>query len=583
MSVKRLLGFAGAAYHRLCFSSLALTPRRDLRHSSSQLLDDSLFNVPTPIPQIAPGREIESPPLELILPKAAPQGERRLVANRQLMMAVTLAAYCGVIFVGVSHHEPWADEAHAWLLSRDLGYRYLVFRQLAYEGHPPLWGTLLWIANHWLHLPYQALGWIGGLCAISGCWFFCRYSPFPLFVRLLFPFTYFMAFQYAIVARPYVLLPLFTFAAAHFFEEAGWRPWKFVAASSALVMLCASGVMIAVGLVAARIWYSFRAWADIPSVTRRTLIGSLVVFSIILALIAYVNWPPPDRITARHLANLRLPVRSADETTFGLAFLPRDISAAFVGSFVPSLAFLLVIAAWCAYRRRFLSFVLPMALVLAFFVKVYGNLWHSGALAMIAVAAVWIAFPLPAKCSNRMASTLNALMLLGVVGFLAINLNWTARTVWMDYFGAYSGSADAASFLHSVGANHNSTCGFGFHSSAVQPYFQESIFKNWPQGESFWRFEQGNHTDEECYGAEWVVGSICCTFEIGKQSFWANDRMLRMHGYFPAHVSRGAMFFEGHEVEPTDFVVYRAASAESFGGKLVFVRQLRGPHLSTCP
>jgi len=24
-------------------------------------------------------------------------------------------------------------------------------------------------------------------------------------------------------------------------------------------------------------------------------------------------------------------------------------------------------------------------------------------------------------------------------------------------------------------------------------------------------------------------------------------------------------------------------SAESFGGKLVFVRQLRGPHLSTCP
>jgi hypothetical protein len=24
-------------------------------------------------------------------------------------------------------------------------------------------------------------------------------------------------------------------------------------------------------------------------------------------------------------------------------------------------------------------------------------------------------------------------------------------------------------------------------------------------------------------------------------------------------------------------------SAESFGGKVVFVRQLRGPHLSTCP
>ena len=35
------------------------------------------------------------------------------------------------LVVGITHHEPWADEAQAWLLSRDLSYRYLVFHQIA--------------------------------------------------------------------------------------------------------------------------------------------------------------------------------------------------------------------------------------------------------------------------------------------------------------------------------------------------------------------------------------------------------------------------------------------------------------------
>lgn len=509
------------------------------------------MNAPRLIPQIAPADgENETPRLQLILSKKAAPGDKVFAARRSTTL-MTLAMYCGVILVGVAHHEPWADEAHAWLLSHNLGYRYLVFRQLAYEGHPPLWGTILWVANHWFHLPYQALGWIGGLCAIAGCWFFCRHSPFPLFVRALFPFSYFMAFQYAIVARPYVLLPLLTFAAARSFEEAGERPWRFVAANSALALLCASGVMMAVGLMAARAWYSFRSWAEVPTSTRKKLLGALIVFGIVVGFVAYVNWPPADRVTAR-------PERGADETTFGLTFLPRDISVAFLGSYIPSLALLLVVGAWCAYRRRFLAFLVPTALVLAFFVEVYGNLWHSGALVMTAVAAAWIAFPLPARSTGKIASALNVLMLLGVVSFLAINLYWTAATLAMDYSQPYSGSIDAVNFLRSVGANHNSTCGFGFHTSAIQPYFQESIFKNWPDGESFWRFEQGNRNDESCHGAEWVVAPICCTYESGKQKFWEQDQTIRSFGYFPAHVSRGAMFFEGRKVEPTDFVVYRA-------------------------
>jgi len=476
-----------------------------------------------------------------------------LSVGRQFTLVSTLAAYSTLLLVGITHHEAWADEAEAWLSARDLGYRYLVFHELRYEGVPPLWPTILWIANHWFHLPYQSIGWIGGLCALAGCWFFCRYSPFPLWIRVLFPFTYFMAFQYAMVARPYVLLPLFAFMAAYFFADAERRPWRFVAATSALAMLCAMGTMFAMGLVAARTWYAFRSWDDVAKPMKK-MTAALAVFVMVVVLIAVVNWPAADG-AATKLG--RPPTYGDSGGNSGFQSLPYEIVVAFFGSLIPSLAFLVVVGAWCACRRRFLACALPLALLLAFFVKVVGSLWHCGALTLIVMAALWIAWPLPAKGRAKLGRTLNALVLVGLACLFAVHIYWTARTLEMDYSRPYSGSLDAANFLRSVGADRSSTCGFGFHSVAIQPYFREGIFKNWPRGQSFWRPDMGNRNDESCDRAKWVVLPRCCTFDSAKQVYFRQDRSLRSWGYLPVHVSKGAMFFEGREVEPTDFIIYQ--------------------------
>jgi len=469
--------------------------------------------------------------------------------SRQFTMVTTLAVYCTVILVGITHHEPWADEAQAWLLSRDLGYRYLVFHQLAYEGHPPLWPTILWVANHWFHLPYQSLGWIAGLYAIAGCWFFVRYSPFPAVIRVLLPFTYFIAFQYAIVARPYVLLPLFAFSAAHFFAGAERRPWRFIAATSALALLSAHGVMLALGLTASRAWYSFRSWKEIPVDARKQLLGAAIVFCIVIAFVARVNWPPSDRYFARF-------DRPANEN-FGLAVLPAVISNAFFGSIVPSIAFLLVVGGWCACRRRFLPFALPTVLLLLLFTKVYANYWHCGVLTLIVLTALWIAWPMHPNEARGPERVLYALVLFGVISLSVVQVYWSARTLAMDYSGPYSGSLDAANYLRSVGADASSTCGFDYNSVAVQPYFRESIFGNFPHGESFWRSEISNTVDQSCHNAQWLVGPIAGPPGKAEQDFSQADRLVRSLGYVPVHVSKGSMFFEGREVAPTDFVIYR--------------------------
>ena len=56
---------------------------------------------------------------------------------------LVLLIYIISISVVIVKHEPWADEAQAWLLARDSGLFELLFKRLRYEGHPGLWYLIL--------------------------------------------------------------------------------------------------------------------------------------------------------------------------------------------------------------------------------------------------------------------------------------------------------------------------------------------------------------------------------------------------------------------------------------------------------
>ena len=56
--------------------------------------------------------------------------------------------------------------------------------------------------------------------------------------------------------------------------------------------------------------------------------------------------------------------------------------------------------------------------------------------------------------------------------------------------------------------------------------------------------------------------------------------MAQLSSVITSKPANGDQVKTGQRERPGQELFY---SAESFGGKLVFVRQLRGPHLSTCP
>src|SRR5262249_51873551 len=62
--------------------------------------------------------------------------------------------------------------------------------------------------------PYSAFNLISMAAGALASWLLIARAPFPAPIRILLPFTYYLFFQYAVIARSYSLLPVLTFACA---------------------------------------------------------------------------------------------------------------------------------------------------------------------------------------------------------------------------------------------------------------------------------------------------------------------------------------------------------------------------------
>ena len=115
------------------------------------------------------------------------------------------------------YHEPWRDEAQAWLIARDLDIVSL-FKQMRYEGTPALWHLILFPFAK-LNFPYGTITIIHLVIAISMVYLFVSYAPFSRITKLLFIFSYYIAYEYAIIARNYNIAILLLFLIAIFYKE----------------------------------------------------------------------------------------------------------------------------------------------------------------------------------------------------------------------------------------------------------------------------------------------------------------------------------------------------------------------------
>ncbi len=394
-----------------------------------------------------------------------------------------LGLYTSVIASAIPFHEPWADEAQAWQMARVLSVHDLLFHALRYEGTPALWHLLL-RGLILLHVSYAQMHWVAGLIAVCGMALLIFFAPFPRWVRLTLPFTVFFAFQWAVVARSYVLVPPLTFAAAIF-----WR--KNSIAVAVLLGILANTSLHALSLaVALGIVYFVEMRRGLHS--REHMRTATTAFLLLCGIALFTALPPPPDITfSENLVHESQILRIEAAVPLGVLYLLRAASYSWFWS-TP----ILVLVLWIIYRTAGSLYLIPVLSVALFSGFSYWGYWHLGFACVAVIASAWIAWR-PCSSSVRLLSGTV------VMAWLAVQLSYSIFAIVWDHEFPYSPDQAAAQYLgHFVDqklplavtiANTNDVG--DFHSIGLAPYFDRPVFINQPR--LYWLWVEREHTDPQ--------------------------------------------------------------------------------------
>lgn len=173
--------------------------------------------------------------------------------NRKIEI-LFLAVFIVAISVVSYFHEPWHDEAQAWMIARDASIWEIIFKIPHRECHPPLWHLLLAVFAKG-GMPYElSLKGISIVISSVSAWFVLFRSPFPKWIRCIIPFTFFFFYQYGVISRPYCMMLLAFILVAIYYSQRNEKIWQFVLSLAFLCMTSAYGIVFAGGICIVWLW-----------------------------------------------------------------------------------------------------------------------------------------------------------------------------------------------------------------------------------------------------------------------------------------------------------------------------------------
>jgi hypothetical protein len=464
--------------------------------------------------------------------------------------------YSLVLVLVLPYHEPWADEAQAWLIGRDLSFSGIL-HQARYEGTPVLWFCLLKVLG-WLHVPYLGMRWFSGAVAAVGVVLILRCSVFPLPLKLLLPFTFWIQYQYAVVSRNYVLFAPLVFAVAALYRER-WRRFGLLSVALAVLAQVSSHALLFSGALSLILAFELWQRRSEKLVSGRTLGLGVLILVASLAFALYTTRPPNDAtstaLTGNKFAHFPMLVRIA---LYGLRGF-RAFSFSFsIWPFLSGIA-LASLVAFLYFTRR-LALLLPFLGVWMLEGFIWQG-WHAGLLFISFTAVVWMAlgdFPTASLSLPATRARIAVLALLFVAGVL--QLPWTWYAVTSDRKQVYCPSQQVASFLQQQHGKR--IYGFRYQTVAILPYFKENIFANQDPAHSYWHFGKGNYSDDpstiESDPPDIAVIGWSRASDVRPQDVPASEieKALAVHQYGIVQEFCGSMFMRNEVSLRPCFVVY---------------------------
>ena len=385
-------------------------------------------------------------------------------------MAFTVVLYALLVAIGAAHHEPWADEAQAWLVASDNSWLELQWKYLRHEGSPGLWHTILYLPAH-LGLPYEtSIASVAAVVAIAGVALFLWHSPLPSWLNALVPFTFFVLYQYAVVARSYCLFLVLLGLAALFLKTWSTRPLRLSIVLVLLSHVSVHGALLSLAFIAQVSADMFAGRREYRSWAAGRGAAAVALFALNGFVLLLLMQRPPDLAFAAIASETLGEGLTAGAHYAGMAFAGHALPLP-VANIV--LLFGGITLIWAAMRGAVFGLVGAVLLSILAGAQ-YSNVWHEGALFLAWLFGLWIAWD-RFRPQDRFRQRLVTYITTAIV---TLHVFYGVATWRQDLFDGYSGAREAARYLKERLAPGQTLWAYDFTAVAIQPYFDRPVFGN---------------------------------------------------------------------------------------------------------
>ena len=375
-----------------------------------------------------------------------------------------LAAYVVLTAIVAVHHEPWRDEADPWLVARDADAVTFI-KRASLGGTPELWHLML-VPLARGGAPYETQKILHLCIATASVALILFRSPFPPLTKLAAAFSYYFAYEYAIIVRSYALGVLLLLAIATLHRRRLDRPLRYALAIALLANTNAHSLFIAAFLGTL---YAYEALQSRLLRSRLPAMAIMLLGGIVAAI--QIECDTADRALGFVRIQFMAPLDA-----LGQAFLPM-----LDWRITPIFALLLAAAAmwWLRSNTPLLAFLClsyaAIALILTFWW--IGGLRHAGFFLVLLLMAIWIHLDSHRERDSPAVTRTGRIVLALLTLSLLVSDVSTALIDLTDYRYAFSGAKDMAGFINSHGlgsqplAGHSQTT-----TSALAPYMKHPLW-----------------------------------------------------------------------------------------------------------
>lgn len=398
------------------------------------------------------------------------------IVIKNISKVLIIVSFIVLAIIVAGKHEPWSDEAQSFLLARDntIGE---MFKYIKYEGTPGLW---IFIIKIFILLggTYETFWILPIFFSVIGLIIFEFKVKCPWYIKVIFPFTYFIFYQYSIVARSYCLVFPALMAIAWIYNKRFEKPILYSIILLFLMNISAHTLVIAGSLF---LIFIIDANKDKKLKDKKVIIATILIFIELLLTFLYA-----------------VPASDCPNNGNGGANLLHVFSEATLGSnfnilleFIISVAVLMISIYETDNAKDYqvIEFILLFFPVTLIFLIVIYQGWHIGIIWLL----LFTYFIITDKINTRKLVKILVLLI------CITQIYWTISSVIYDYNNKYSASRDVATFLKENNYEEKTIYGLGYSVTGINPYFEYNLWENRNTSKSFmlWSKNRDYMTNKE--------------------------------------------------------------------------------------